>query len=73
MSNTINTTIFADQPDRDTGFSWSQFGRRLLKGIERSQMRRFERELSIYNPDLYRQIVNSPEYRETLRIMDRGL
>lgn len=39
------------------------FFQRLLAGIERAQMRRFERELMLYAPHLYDSIVSSDEYR----------
>ncbi len=40
------------------------FFQRLLAGIERAQMRRFERELMLYAPHLYDSITSSEEYRK---------
>jgi hypothetical protein len=40
------------------------FFQRLLNGLERAQMRRFERELMLYAPHLYESIVTSEEYRK---------
>ena len=39
------------------------FFQRVLAGLERAQMRRFERELMLYAPHLYDTITSSEEYR----------
>ncbi len=49
------------------------FFQRLIAGIERAQMRRFERELMLYAPHLYESIVSSEEYREMRESIDGRL
>ena len=49
------------------------FFQRLLAGIERVRMRRFERELMLYAPHLYESIVTSEEYRNMRLSQDERL